>query len=85
LRRAIDSERIAEGTAKAGEFNFHNVAVGDFNAIAEAENIRAEEMNVDIARAAMSGIFEMVMFEIGDGVRHVFFASGKGFGPERFS
>jgi len=85
LRSAINSEGIAQRTAKAGEFDFHEVAVGEFNAVAEAESIRPEEMNVDIAGATVGGIFEVVMFEIGDGVRHVLVASGEVFGPEGFS
>jgi len=82
LRRAIDPEGIAEGAAEAGESDFHDVAICEFNAVAKAEGVRAEEMDVDIAGPTMGRILEVVMFQIGDGVGHIFLAGGEGLGPD---
>jgi len=79
----MDSDGISQGAAKAGEFDVHDVAIQEFDAVAEAEDICAEEMNVNVTGPAVSGIFEMVMFEVGDRVRHVLLPGCERFGPDR--
>jgi hypothetical protein len=85
LGRAIDPDGVAKRPAKTGEFDVHDVAIQELDAVAEAEGVRAEEVNVDIALAAMGRIFEVVMLKIGDGVRHIFLPGGERFGPDRLA
>ena len=46
--------------------------------------MRPEEMPVDIARLAMSLELEMVMFEVGQAVAHLFLSSCHFLRPNRF-
>src|SRR5690606_14828105 len=69
LRQPVD-QRIAEWLGG----NLEPVASFRLNTFREGQGRRAEEVNMNVARTAEQLIFEMVMFQIGDGVRHVRFA-----------
>jgi hypothetical protein len=71
---ARDAQRIAQRAAKAGEGNFHHVAVGKLHAVAEAQGARAEVMDVQIAGAAVRFKFEMMMLDVRQAVAHLIFA-----------
>ena len=51
--------------------NFHKVALLEREAIAKAERIRSEDMDMNVSWAAVSFVLEMVMFQIGYGMAHV--------------
>src|SRR3546814_10093133 len=51
--------------------------------LAERQRRGAEKMDVDIAGAAEAGIFEMVMFEVADRVRHIRLTRDEGLFPDR--
>ena len=49
---------------------------------AETQAIRSEEMNVDVARAAMRFKFEMMMLDVRQAVAHFSFAAAERFRPQ---
>ena len=52
---AINPDWIAQRSAKAFQLNFHDVAVSQFDAFAEAERVGPKEMNMHVAGAAVGG------------------------------
>ena len=78
-------QRIAQGAAESRELNLHHIAAGETDAFAEAEAIGAEEMDVDVAGAAMRFELEMVMLDVAQAVAHFGFAGTDFFVPERFA
>jgi hypothetical protein len=68
-------EHVSQSTAEAIEPYLHHVAVLEPHAFAKTECIRAEEVYVHVARAPVSFKFEMMMFNVGETMRH-YFCSG---------
>ncbi len=66
-------EGVAQGQAEVRGFNFEHIAVFCLHTIGEGERCRTEHMHMDVARLAEDSIFEVMMFEICDGVGHVVF------------
>jgi len=81
----INPNRIPQRPPKPDQFNLHHIAVFEFYFFAETENVRAKKMNVRVAGSAMLGVFEMMMFEVRNRVRHLLFASLKRLLPKGFS
>ena len=70
----MDSYCISQRPAKAIKCNLHDVSIGEPNAFSEAKTVGAEKMNVNVPRLAVRFVFEMMVFEVGETVRHVRFA-----------
>ena len=64
-RMGLNAQRVAQRPSKALKAHLHDVPVGQFDAIPEAENIRAKKMDMRVSRTAMRGIFEMVVLQVG--------------------
>jgi hypothetical protein len=73
---------ILQRAAKSCEADFHEIAVGEADAVAEAEAIRAEKMHVNVSRAAVLLEFEMMMLEVLQAVAHFGFAGANRFRPD---
>jgi len=76
---------IAQRAAEVCESDLHYVSGGEANAFAVAETIGAEEMDMDVAWAAMRFIFEVVMLDVAEAVAHFGFARADFFMPQRFT
>src|SRR5687768_6239254 len=81
LRPGRDADRVAQRAAEVLERDDHLVAVFESHAVFEAEQVGAEEVNVDVARVAVLGVFEMVVLEVRERVAHPFLAAGLGTFP----
>ncbi|OJH16951.1 hypothetical protein BLX88_20975, partial [Bacillus obstructivus] len=68
-----------------GCFDFKDVAILCLDAIGEGQCCGSEHVDMDIAGLAENRIFEMMMFEIGNGVGHVVFTRQERFFPDRFA
>jgi hypothetical protein len=69
---SVNPNWIAQRFSKARQFDFHNISILQRHALTEAKGIRAEEMNMGVPCPAVRWIFEMMMFQIRDRMRHVF-------------
>src|SRR6266540_1321280 len=76
---------IAQGSSEIFKMNFHNIAVGQFHAVAEAQAACAEIMNVEIAGVAMRFEFEMMMLDVLQAVAHLGFAGADVLRPNDFA
>src|SRR5690606_23901641 len=65
---------IAQWQREGCSLDLEDVAGLRFEPIGKARGGGAEEMHVYVTGAAEQRIFEVVMLEVGDGVRHVAFA-----------
>src|SRR6478672_12633220 len=75
LVRIIEPNRIPQRPAESFEGNRHHVAVLQLQAILEAEHVGAEKVDVHIARAAVLGVFEVMVLEITHRMAHPLLAS----------
>src|SRR5207245_1460016 len=82
LRTRRDADRVHQRPSKPRKFHLHDIAVTQPDAVAEAERVGAEEMNVDISRPSMRVKFEMMMLDICQAVAHHRLASLQGLGPD---
>ena len=71
-----DPERIAQRAAKPGERNLHYIPVGELDARAEAEAVRAKVMNMQVAGTAVSFELEVMVLDVGKAVAHPGLAGG---------
>ena len=76
-------QRIAQGPAKAFDRDLHHVSILHPDSIAEAEAVRPEEMNVNVSRAAMGFVFEVMMFNVCQAVTHLILAAAECFPPKQ--
>src|SRR5437868_4247610 len=66
-----DLEGIAQRQAEIGAVDLEHIALFGPDAVGEGQGRGAEHMDMDIARLAEELIFEVMMLEIGEAVRHV--------------
>ena len=78
-----DPQRIAQGAAESVEPHRHDVAVAQRDAVAVAEAVGAEEMDVDVAGSAVPLVLEVVVLDVGQAVAHGLLAGGDRRGPDR--
>ena len=76
-------QRIAHRQGEGRGGDFEHIAFLRCDAIAERQRRRAEEMDMDVAGTAEQVIFEMMMFQIGEAVRHIAFARQERLFPDR--
>ena len=69
---------IAERSAVACPGDLHDVPIFQRYSRPEAEGVRAEEVKMDVARATVRGIFEVVVLQVREGMHHVVFPGGDG-------
>ncbi len=74
----IHLERISQRTAKHWYVNFENIAIQRTNIRAKAHGVGAEEVDMDISGTPKAFVFEVMMFEIGDRMRHMIFPAFEG-------
>src|SRR5579859_3209706 len=67
---ARPSQRVAERATVAGELDAHHVAIDELDSRAEAQAGRAEEMHVQVPRAAVRRVLEVVMLDVGEAMAH---------------
>ena len=67
-------KRVAQRAAEFGRGDLKYVARHHSDTRGEAQRGRAEVVDVDVAWPAESGVLEVVMLDVGDGVGHVGFA-----------
>src|SRR4029453_17661036 len=72
----LDADRVPERPPEAVEADAHHVAVLECNALAEAEGVRAEEMDVDVAGPAMRVELEVMVLDVAQAVAHLRLAAG---------
>src|SRR5579859_1212478 len=72
------AQPVAQRKDEGIRFDFEDVACLRLHPGAEGKRGGAEEMDMDIARAAEAGIFEMMRLQVGDGVAHIVFAGKEG-------
>src|SRR3546814_7904933 len=65
--------------------DLEHIALARLDPLAERQGRGAEEMDMHVAGAAEQAIFEMMVLEVGDAVRHIRFARQKGLFPQRRS
>src|SRR3546814_3038305 len=63
--------------------DLEHIALARLDPLAERQGRGAEEMDMHVAGAAEQAIFEMMVLEVGDAVRHIRFARQKGLFPQR--
>ena len=68
----FDVDGIAQRSSESFVAYVHPITVSEGDAFAEAQRMRAEEVNVHIAWLAVTCEFEVMMLEIGEAVAHVF-------------
>ena len=71
LRLRRPGEAIAQRQRERRGRDLEDVAFLGLDAVGEGQGRGAEEVDVDVAGAAEQGIFEMVVLEVGEAVRHV--------------
>ena len=80
LRRP--GEAVAQRQREGRRRNLEDVALPRLDAVGEGQGRGAEEVDVDVAGAPEQGIFEMVVLEVGEAVRHVRLAAQEGLLPQ---
>src|SRR5215217_2746425 len=70
-----DLQGITQRPAKQWHVDLEQVAIARLKAGAEADAIRAKEVNVDIAGSAEEFVLEVVLLQVGDRVAHIRLAS----------
>src|SRR3546814_6738429 len=75
------TDRVAHRHRERRGFDLEHVAGLRLDTLAERQRRGAEKMDVDIAGAAEAGIFEMVVFEVADRVRHIRLTRDEGLFP----
>ena len=70
LRSVINSDGIAQRAAKTLKLNLHLIPVFENDPFAEAEGIGAEKMDMKIPRLTVSPMFEVMMLDVCQAVRH---------------
>jgi hypothetical protein len=80
-----NAQWIPQRAAKNGEPNFHHIAIGKLQAVAETQRARAEKMDMQIARAAVRFKFEMMMLDVREAVAHFTFAGENFLRPKNVS
>src|SRR5689334_12979856 len=78
-------DRIAQGPPKSFERNLHYVSILQGDTSPETQAVRSKEVDVNVARPAMSLELEMMMLEVPQTVTHFRFAGSEGSGPDRAS
>src|SRR5579859_2300404 len=76
------AKRVAQRPPELGRLDLEYVADLGFELLGEAAGSGAEEMHVHIAGMAKVAVFEMMVFEISDGMAHVCFAREPVFCPD---
>src|SRR5689334_3787691 len=71
FRGPIDPDRVPQWPAEHVERDDHDVPVLEPQAVAEAEDVGAEEVDVNVTLAAVDVVLEVVVLEVGQGVAHV--------------
>src|SRR3546814_16463568 len=79
------TDRVAHRHRERRGFDLEHVAGLRLDTLAERQRRGAEKMDVDIAGAAEAGIFEMVVFEVADRVRHIRLTRDEGLFPDRLA
>jgi len=70
--RLVALDRVSQRSAESGEGDLDHVSrFIPPGTLREAELAGAEEMNVDVPREAMLRKLEVVVLQVGEGVRHV--------------
>ena len=69
-RHWIPRHRIPQRPPKAFKAYLHYVAILELDAISKTERGCAKEVDMQVARAAVGFIFEMMMLDIGKAVTH---------------
>src|SRR5215469_2738163 len=85
LRGIRDLERIDERPSESFKPDLHKIAVFQLDSLAVAQTIGAEVMHVDITRAAMCFVLEMMVLDIREAMAHFRFARANLFRPENLS
>src|SRR6476620_7460521 len=85
LVRIVDPNWIPQRPAEAFEGNRHHVTIFESQWILEAKHVRAEKVNMYVARTAVFGVFEVMMFQVGDRMAHPLLAGRLGGLPDDFS
>ncbi len=75
VRLYLFVDGISQRAAKAFETNFGDISFSEDNAFAEGERVGSVEVDVNTARLTVPGEFEVMMFEVGQAVAHVFFSA----------
>src|SRR6185369_3515407 len=78
---SVDVDRVSQWPAEPVQLDLHHVALGQLDPEAETKSIRAEEMDVGIARPPVGRVFKVMMFEVGDAMGHILFAGGERLRP----
>src|SRR3546814_16420633 len=82
-RRRPPRDRVADRQRERRGLDLEHIALARLDPLAERQGRGAEEMDMHVAGAAEQAIFEMMVLEVGDAVRHIRFARQKGLFPQR--
>ncbi|QTK80756.1 hypothetical protein AT6N2_C3281 [Agrobacterium tumefaciens] len=67
----IDRQRVLQRQAETGGLDLKHVAFFRFDTFGEGKRCRAEHVHMHIARRTEQAVFEVVIFEVREGVGHV--------------
>ena len=79
---SIYTNRIAQRTAEALEFNVHHISMFQAKSFAETETVGAKKVDVDVSGVAVRFKLEVMMLNILQAVAHFSFASPNLLGPQ---
>src|SRR5512141_3443000 len=82
-RPRLHAQRISEWAAETLELDDHHVSRHEADPFTEAECVRAEEVDVHVARAPVGFEFEMMMLQVGQAVAHGLLAGLNRPGPQQ--
>ena len=78
-------QRVAQRSPKCRYTDFEFVTFLCFHAVCKAQRRCAKKVHVQISGTTELGIFEMVMFEVRDGVTHIVLACHESLLPDRLA
>ena len=67
-------KRIAQRNTEIGNLYFEHISFFGLDAIGKGKCRRSEHVDMNVTRLPKKIVFEVMVFEIGEGVRHVVFA-----------
>ena len=79
----FNPDGIAERAAVFFKMHLHPIAILKLDAFAEAEGMSAEEVHMDASGNAVPLVFEVMVLEVSNAVRHVLFACLDRLMPQR--
>src|ERR1044071_9630447 len=81
----LDMHGVTEGAAIAFKGDDHHIALQQVDPGPEAKAAGPKKVDMDVAGAAVRGILELVVLQIGQRMHHICLSAGDLLGPEDLS